>query len=1531
MITRRFLPLLLTSFFSLLCITAFSQELYWDDPITLSEGEGLFPTVAGENTTSLVVWQEIETNENEVNQIWLSAQFFNDDTQTWETRQNFAGPFSYSGEIPNLFSVAATDSGLASIAVLTAPNTISIFTTSDKGESFTRTDIINDDTDLVAPRIFKDARGGFVAFATKGEEQSFSLEIARSSDGVTWSNFTDFTPSRPLDNSFVPTLSVLPNGNEMVVFQSALTANNRITYQLYSTYNTSSTFESWSSAFLLTNTGATGEDLNLYTNQRPFLHVFDNITYLAWERAAVTASQNPSVFIAQLTSEGRITGRIEQITLNNVIARQPVLFNYNGELTILWFDTRFGLESIYYAQKRGVLWLENRISTENISSVFGYPLVTNNNKDLHIFWEQTESNSDPQVTRLSVDRNAQPPTLTPISFARGQRTSSDRVTVVVTTPDDSSGVAGYSWIITQSAFLDPPERLMAFPDEDTISTFITQDGPWYIKARTLDNAGNWSDSEIITYYRDTTAPTSPQIAQNLNIDEQGFQNSNTFSLTWQNTDISDEIGGYTYNLQFIAPLSSYTENPENYSAQELSTIEPQLPPRVMTNDPIVSLNNQENGVYVFSVATIDAVGNIGEVTSTPIYLNKYVPFTAITAAIPETDIFGNVSLNILGKGFTYDGYISAIYIDRDGVAPYDLVLELSSNDYNIISDQQIQDISFSSLDEGLYRIGLYHTDRGLFMSRPLLPVSTYGTVKIGDYSYRFNPNWNSITQAYKFTLQISDILLWTVFAFALLGMIFAMRGIIITTKDTITVHQEVQALITGGSMPFTSKQKTTELKTRGISLKYKMMLFTSVLVLTVILLVAIPFGYVFIGTQEETLSDGLQERINVLSDSLASGVKNYMPSANLLELGLLLSQTESMEEVKYATILGLPAGNTDTHLDHVWVSNDPDIATKIDTENLVLGSSRYTESTIEPVLAQIEEINTTAITEVGEITTNISTLTQEGIALALATDTASVARRNEIQSIINQLTENLTVQLNALSVAGSGSLPEFNTESLSADSNEFLFYKPVLYRQGSEQTYARGIVILQISIENLLASLRDAQITIITTTLIIAFFAIAIGVIGSFMLATIIIRPISRLSAHVQMIRDTEDKEALDGKDIEITSKDEIGNLGEIVNDMTHGLVKAAAAAKDLTVGKEVQKMFIPLAVDSDGKKLTTGSVEDNNATFFGYYEGAKGVSGDYFDYLKLDDRHFAVIKCDVSGKGVPASLIMVEVATLFLNYFKDWSYKKDKYDLSGIVGRINDLIESRGFKGRFAAFTLCIFDSVGGDVHFCNAGDNLIHIYDASERKKKTIALTETPASGVFPTFMVEMKGGFVVEKLHLDKDDVLFLYTDGIEEAKRLFRDKDYNVINCEESGLKDGDVHGHHAFGMDGEEMAPERVNAIIEAVFAQSTYKIEKYHSPIDNEQLVFDFSTCEPTAENAIMALVSVEKIFRMYPTPKATEFDRVQVDRKIDEFLQEHFLQYSDYCSNKRDHTEFAEYMYYTHIKEDEQYDDLTLVAIKKK
>ncbi|MDR3284994.1 MAG: SpoIIE family protein phosphatase [Treponema sp.] len=349
----------------------------------------------------------------------------------------------------------------------------------------------------------------------------------------------------------------------------------------------------------------------------------------------------------------------------------------------------------------------------------------------------------------------------------------------------------------------------------------------------------------------------------------------------------------------------------------------------------------------------------------------------------------------------------------------------------------------------------------------------------------------------------------------------------------------------------------------------------------------------------------------------------------------------------------------------------------------------------------------------------------------------------------------------------------------------------------------------------------------------------------------------------------------------------------------------------DLLAGRDVQKQFFPLETGADGKKLTTGSLEDSNTQIFGYYE-ARGVSGDYFDYKKLDDRWFGIIKCDVSGKGIPAALISVEVATLFLDYFDRWTYQTHGVNLSPLVSRINDLIESHGFNSRFAAFTLCLFDSLEGKLYFCNAGDSAIHVYDYGAGKTKTFAVPAAPAAGVFPNEIITSQGGFPVSTLRLAAGDVLFLYTDGIEDSRRRVRNRLFRA-------------------GLELEDFGVGRIMAVITAVFSRSSYFLQKQQNPVADEILEFDFSRCSGSAEDAILALSAVEKIFRIYKPPLTTAFDKVRVDRKTDAFLKLHFKQYSDYCVWQEDCPETPEYLNYTNVKSDPQFDDMALVAVKKK
>jgi HAMP domain-containing protein len=425
--------------------------------------------------------------------------------------------------------------------------------------------------------------------------------------------------------------------------------------------------------------------------------------------------------------------------------------------------------------------------------------------------------------------------------------------------------------------------------------------------------------------------------------------------------------------------------------------------------------------------------------------------------------------------------------------------------------------------------------------------------------------------------------------------------------------------------------------------------------------------------------------------------------------------------------------------------------------------------------------------------------------------------------------------------------------------------------------------------------IKTRQETLLKAMFVISAAALVPGIAIALVMSSLLLRPIRKLVRRVELILDTENRASLVNLEINIFGKDEVAVLGKTINEMAQELARAAASVSDLDIGKEIQKRFIPLDVDKDGNKLNSGYKDAENAVFFGYYKGAKVLSGDYFDYLDLDGRYYAVIKCDVAGNGIPASLIMVQVATMFLNFFKKW---QPSARLEELVYQINDFIDRLGFKGRFAAFTLCLFDSQTGDLHFCNAGDNIIHIYDDSEKSVKSITLHQTPAAGALPNSIVESISGYRVQTLSLDHGDILLLYTDGIHE-------------------------------GQGNEAMGSMKVHEIINAVMNRAVYRINKY--PEGDEDLCFDYSGCNGEVEEVIMALIAAEKMLRCYRDSGSTVDNGVLIERKADAFLRAHFSQYSDYCSHIRECHENSSYIYYDYLKEEEQYDDLAILGIKRK
>jgi len=1484
----------------------YAVDFFWEEAAPFTQRAGKFPISAHSDDFSVIAWQEVSANNIYV---YLAVKEAGSD---WAQRGAVGGPYAFLGTEPSILSLVVDSKGRIIIAAAPGGAQAEILISADRGQSFTKQMVNLGAENTVAPRLFVRSDGGYLLFVTRGRTQSLSIYYSRSDDGVTWQPFEFFTPENTLSLNFLPAHASVGR-RDIVFFQSLIMGVESLsTFQLFfktsddggKTWTQAKRFTAFNDPVMQTQASA-----DQFDNQRPHLTRHGENLLLVWERRF--SNRSPQIYSSIINSNVNIIGRVERVNSIEAYCNNPIGFIHENNPTVVWFDNRSGNNRVVLAQRGDYDWENHLLSSTSAEASFARPVVSSDGA--YIFWQTTSRNAG-RIFILAPDFSAPSPRITAVNFTPQRANRSERARVTWNIPADTSGILGFSWSWSQDQNAAPPEQVMIYNIGNTSNLNLehtaSSDGLWYFSVRAQDYAGNWSAPSRVTFNRKNTPPPQVKIHEP-EIDANGFLLSNTFNLLWDSS-ADPYAEGYTWNLQFLGA----NENAAITAA----------PSRIMGTNTSVNYSNQDDGIWAFSVSAVDQAGNIGQPSNIIFRTNKFVPYTSVSFVDAQQDEQGILTIRVLGRGFSTGGLIDSIALEREGHPE-------QHGSFNILSDREIAGLTFENMDEGRYRLRLHHSVRGWYTADSFIPVARTGTVKFGDYSKEWRPSWH-IEQRKLITFNPIIALAALLLILCALGLAAMIRGLAGVITESALVKQEAHAIITGDFMPMEKKQKIVQIQKKGRGLRFKLASFTAGLILLVVLMISTPMYIMMINTQQQTLLRSLWDRSSVLLEGLASSARSYLPMAlqsagerGALELMYLPAQSAALDEAQYITITGY--GLNSIHTNHIWASNDPNVESKIDTTELHPGVSRFNDA-LDPFYEEIaSELNARAQKEAGELSNTISGMTEEFLSLALRTDAAGERMRSDIQVTINSLELKVNEILTAIS-GEIGSYPEFPRNRISGTGDgKYILYKPIMYRQRADNNFFRGLIRLEVSTESIEREINYGKMRVLTTIVIVAIAVLLIGITGAFIFATLIIKPIKNLVKHIEMIRDTEDKSKLAGQDIKINTKDEIAILGNTINDMTHGLVKAALAASDLNIGKEIQKKFIPLEMDSSGNKQSNGSKNTPNLDFFGYYEGAKGVSGDYFDYQDLDGRYYAIIKCDVAGKGIPAALIMIQVATMFLNYFKQWKPNAKGMHIEEVVYQINDFIEALGFKGRFAAFTLCLFDSQTGVVRFCNAGDNIIHLYSQAEGKKKTLTLPQTPATGVLPNFMIESTGGYKVQTVTIDKGDILLLYTDGIEEAKRKFRDDKFAEILCAE-GPNDT-PHENHLCGQADEEMTPERVEAIINAVMARKVYTLRKYHNPEGDVELQFDFSSCEGTGENVIMAMVSVEKMFRCYKPADAGEDSRVLVDKKVDEFLKSHFLQYRRYCSHTREYPENPAYMYYTHIREDEQYDDLTILGIKRK
>lgn len=1478
------LPLLL------LPILAHGQFLFWDQPRTLSP-RGSFPQADHRDGVSVVFWQERQSLGGDRASYTLSCWVRDTPPAEGSLREGVLGPFVLAGEDAPIFSFALGPNLLLWLAVQVEPNQVVIYRSSDLGRTFLRVQAITGRGNMTNPRIRVLPDGLPALTITEVQEQRYRILFAYARSATDWAEPQEITRN-PLRNlNFNPAFAA--RGRDIVlVYQSLVSTPDALSYQLYLVRSTDGG-QTWGQEVALTELIEEEQGPFRYQNDRPsVLWVGDEI-WVAWERTP--RGGNKRVVVQRLGSDLRPLA--PPVTLSPPASNGEAvrLFDWDGQVRAVWFDDRRGPRSLNVSLHVQGVWIPQPLSLGRETSVFGSVLPAPNGFTLV---GQTLQDDRTTVFIVDPDVRVEPPVWVP-QFVADRRQRPGEFRLRLSFPSDPSGIAGFNYAISRSPQPEV-EPLLARPVTNPEVRFTaSEEGDWWVHAIVRDGAGNWSQPASVRIMVDATPPAAV-VFEELERDEEGYLPSNTFSVRWFSPD--GEAVAYSYRLEYLGTRYDLDTS--------LVSLAPP-PPQALTTLTELNYTNLENGLWALSVSAIDEAGNVAPPATVFLPLRRFIPFTRIDRVIGTQDEFGSIALRILGRGFLAGGTVIRLWLE----GPDGQRFPLSPGQYRVLTDREIQANLPDELEAGTYRVALEHSLRGVFRSGLVLSVDVRGNVKIGDFR-ELEWHWREVPLSRWLSSVMALPMLVTLALLGLMALFFTARLVSLGRDRTLVETWRRWILSREIAMPEPTMEARSRL--RGLGLQVKFIISILSLTVTVILMLSITLGFFITENSQRSLGSGLLQRAEVLLDSLATSARNTLPDEFVRDLALIPSQRLAMRDALSVTITGRRRGGGGG-TQYVWASDDPDLGRYIQGP-FVPGESLIQDEASAAMADMEQTLNAQAAQELEGLIRRLVELTAQSQALILRQDAEAERQRQILGENLERVNLQIQEALQRLGRA-SGSVPPFDPTVLSEDVPQYLFYKPVLYILPGENTYVNGFVRLRVSVEAILEEIRQARAGLIQLTGLIALAALALGLLGSLLLSAITVRPINTLVKAVAKIRDTEDKEKLKGFEVKIRTGDELALLADTINEMTDGLVKAAMASKDLILGKEIQKMFIPLQTDSSGRKMTFGQTSTERVDFFGYYEGAKGVSGDYFDFTRLDDRHWAVIKCDVAGKGVPAALIMIEVATIFLNYFRDWSPNR-RLGLSPLAARINTLLEERGFKGRFAALIIGLYDTQTGKLTLCNAGDTVINVYSAREQRIVTKELPKAPAAGVFPTDLVELQGGFKEIALPLAVGDTVFFYTDGVEESKRLYRD-----ANCQPISVPAASGEGE----ISDEEIGPQRIHGVIEAVFNQTTYLLDLPHSPWQGRLLEFDFRHCDPTPRNAVLAVVGVEKIWRLIPNPALGSHDRVKFDRAVYEFLRKHFVPFEEVFRFDPLDDELPEYIWAPGLAEDEQYDDLTLLALTRK
>jgi serine phosphatase RsbU (regulator of sigma subunit) len=187
---------------------------------------------------------------------------------------------------------------------------------------------------------------------------------------------------------------------------------------------------------------------------------------------------------------------------------------------------------------------------------------------------------------------------------------------------------------------------------------------------------------------------------------------------------------------------------------------------------------------------------------------------------------------------------------------------------------------------------------------------------------------------------------------------------------------------------------------------------------------------------------------------------------------------------------------------------------------------------------------------------------------------------------------------------------------------------------------------------------------------------------------------------------------------------------------------------QELRVARLIQQTLLPKEVpDLEGYKLAA------------YYQPAREVGGDFYDFLKLDDEHLGLVVGDVTDKGVPAAIVMATTRTML-------RASAQRLDSPGeVLKRVNDVIVRDIPPNMFITCLYAILNLKSGLLRYANAGHDLPYRRRRRRSSEAGGGAEELRATGMPLGLLPGMS--YEEKEIVLGRGDSVLFYSDGLVEA--------------------------------------------------------------------------------------------------------------------------------------------------------------------